>query len=101
MRKLRPIVCTLTDTEREARGGRWRNLVRGAGGRVEPTANGVTIALDGSVNRDEIEELIELERACCSWMRLHLERRDGDWALEIAADSGEGAEVIRSMTGLL
>jgi hypothetical protein len=101
MRNLLPIVCTLSDTEREARGGRWRKLVRGAGGRVEPIANGVTIALDGSVNRDEIEELIELEHACCSWMRLDLERKDGNWVLEIAADSGEGAEVIRLMTGLL
>jgi hypothetical protein len=92
-----PIVCTLTAREREARGNRWRQLMRDANSRVAITDNGAVIRLDDVWARADVEELVSQERSCCSWMDLDLRDEGRELVLTMTADSHAGAAVIHKM----
>jgi hypothetical protein len=72
-------------------------LMHCAGGRVKATPDGVDIAFSGAVNREEIEELIDLERACCAWMHFDLVPKDGGIVLRVGAGSQKGIRAIHQM----
>jgi len=95
----RPVVCTLSAVERARRGNRWIELMRRAAARAEATAYGAAIHFADTAIRRELEELIELERACCAWIDFDLVPKNGGWLLRIKSDSKQGVATIRRMVG--
>ncbi|MGH7764170.1 MAG: hypothetical protein ACREOM_07120 [Candidatus Dormibacteraceae bacterium] len=67
MNEARPIVCTLTDSERKDRGPAWQRIL--AGGQVERVRiqGGIELRPQPGV-ADALLELIDLERECCAWI---------------------------------
>jgi hypothetical protein len=57
--------------------------------------------LSAATSREELEELIELERSCCAWMRLDLKPTDGGWILGMSADAEEGIRAIRRIAKIV
>jgi hypothetical protein len=102
VKSIKPIICTLTDRERELRGDRWRDVLRRAAAGVEPLPDGVAIRLacDDATLRT-LRELMVLEAACCEWMLLDLRDDALGTTLTMRAESAAGVAVIRNWSAEL
>ncbi|HVR46543.1 MAG TPA: hypothetical protein VMT95_07930 [Candidatus Binatia bacterium] len=97
MKNRKPIVCTLTSREREARGDWWQQLLVRWSARIAIVEGGVTIRFDDAGARTELEHLVAQERRCCKWMKLDLRDEGRGLVLTVGAESGDGADAIRNM----
>jgi hypothetical protein len=94
--KSKPVVCTLTARERGERAERWRDVFATAGAVINRLPGGVAVRLPcDAAAKAEIEELVELERACCEWMTLAVQGDSyGVVTVTMTAESDEGEELI-------
>jgi len=97
MGRRNPIVCTLTASEREARGDQWRQLIARWSGRVTVAKSRVTLRFDDAGVRTELEELVAQERRCCKWMELDVHQDGQELVLTVGAEDGAGAAAIGNM----
>jgi hypothetical protein len=96
----KPIVCTLTVFERVSRGMSWRRLAANFATSITELPNGYALALHSDEPAiSAASHLVELERRCCAWMTLNLER-GATVSLTLTADSKEGKATIAHMLGL-
>jgi hypothetical protein len=86
-----PIVCTLTESDRQDRGGAWQKLLGSGLVERERVPGGIRlIAAPGAAAA--LVELIDLERECCAWIEFGLsEGADGAVATLTAQGDGEAA----------
>ena len=100
MNQPQPIICTLTQEQREQRGTNWRDALAPLVTNLQERPNGYALALEGGdLELSRIEALAEAEHACCPWMHLEL-RRGPSPELSITTVSEEGKARIKSMLGL-
>jgi hypothetical protein len=102
VKSIKPVICTLTERERQLRGDRWLDVLRRAAASVEPLPDGVAIRLtcDDATLRT-LRELMVLEAACCGWMLLDLHDDALGTTLTMRADSAVGVAVIRKWSAEL
>lgn len=97
MREHKPVICTLTDGERNQRATHWHDVVRRYATSIREDPNGFTLVLrDGEHVFETIRDLVEAERRCCQWMNLEL-NREKPVSLTITAESKEGKAAIGAM----
>lgn len=92
----RPIVCTLSSSERRQRATRWIDLIARSNARIQRLRNGVTVTFHDDGIRAELEEFVAQERRCCAWMDLELSDSP-ELKLSIRADSAQGVAAIAAM----
>jgi hypothetical protein len=84
------IACTLAPEELRARRATVLRDMRKKMSRITETAPGFVLAFDDTATREELDELIEFERGCCSFMKLSLRGVDGSF--ELTAEGPPGAK---------
>lgn len=96
-----PVVCTLNENELQRRRqeilARVKALVRG----VDGLESGVALSFDGSdATLEQLTRMIQLERACCRFLRFALtaEPDGGALRLEITGPAGTRDFLEREMS---
>jgi hypothetical protein len=92
MAETEPIVCTLTESDRQGRGAAWRKLLGSGLVERDLVPGGIRLSAAPGAAASLIE-LIDLERDCCAW--IHFEVSDGA-VVTLSAD-GDGEAVLARM----
>lgn len=87
-----PIACSLSAAELGERGAEWDALLTRSLVSSQAIPSGVRLTVE-AVAAGELARLIDLERACCAWMRFDFESAE---TVAITAE-GEGPAVLRNM----
>ena len=99
MKRLKPIVCTLSDQERRLRTFTWREVVQCYAGEIVEQVDGYVLTLTAEPEGlAGIKGLVESEQRCCEWMDLRFD--SGDATLTITSASRLGKSIIADMLGL-
>jgi hypothetical protein len=94
------MACSLDDAERLSQRERYR-LVGAGAELVERSARRLVIALAGDVDRGVVEELVDVERACCPFFTLEFEESARRLAVSVSRESEQPAlDAIEFALGL-
>lgn len=88
-----PIACSLSGTDARRRLGAWRELLSSGLVDRRRVPGGIRLAARPGAEA-ALLELVELERACCPWMRVEVE--DGR-AVTLTSDRASGEAVLGLM----
>jgi hypothetical protein len=92
-----PIACSLPLDEGADRRVRWERLAARGNAVLERTSAGIRLALRPEPGvEDELRELADLERDCCSFARWNVRDAGDRLVLEVEAD-GDGAAAVQAM----
>lgn len=96
------IACSLEQEGMAERRARWQALAARAGAEIAPTARGLQVSFrrDEGV-AEEIESLVALERACCSWADWSVRPEGERVMLEVGGAGAEAVSALRQMFGHL
>ncbi len=95
MAETEPIVCTLTESDRQDRGAAWRKLFGSGLVERDRVPGGIRlIAAPGAAL--SLIELIDLERECCTWIRFEVREGSEGAVVTLTAD-GDGEATLAGM----
>jgi hypothetical protein len=95
------IACTLSDTDLKSQQERWRVLRENFGLDREETDDGLRLRFRSHpAIREELDALVTVENACCSWADWSVEG-DDEVLVMAARSEGMGVETLHGMFTML
>jgi|SRR5215472_11536282 len=93
-----PVACTLNQQELERRIERWQTLSRKAGQGVSRTDRGLRLTFSAAPGvAAELDELAELERACCAFANWSVTSAGDRLVLDVSADDEIAIAAVQAM----
>jgi hypothetical protein len=91
------VACTLGSEDLSAQTARWKKLGARAGAGRVPAADGLRLIFRREAGvEEELQELVAIERSCCSWADWSVEGDAGEVVLDVRA-TGEGVTALHGM----
>lgn len=94
----KPAACTITLTDANEQSVAWDALIERTTS-VERLELGVALTFDSGLST-MVDDLVDIERQCCSFLEFVVERSDDGIRLIVSADDAVGLQAIHDALGV-